>query len=89
MFATVKNFLKRLRPEDPRRIHEFREKLMPLCWDTKSVVTSLSAVFYAVEILQKLKFNITTGDAERVPGCRAQRAWQPGCSAQLVYCFLY
>jgi hypothetical protein len=71
MFASLKNFLKRLRPEDPRRIHEFREKLMPLCWDSQSVVKSLSAVFYAVD-------DLAEAEVQYYYRRRGTRAWVSG-----------
>ncbi len=44
-------WLKRLRPEDPRRMHCFREQLQNLNWERSNVAESLGKLFNAVDDL--------------------------------------
>jgi hypothetical protein len=85
--ATVKDYLKRMRPEDPRRIHAFRAKLAPLIWDAQSTVPSLSEVFYAVDDLAEaevLYYYRRRGTRAWVSGITRMAAWVLGSIGLLL-----
>ena len=41
--------IQRLRPEDPARLHTFREATQELLWDEENAINSLSQLFCAVD----------------------------------------
>ncbi len=51
MIASLSAWVRKLRPEDPRRIRKFRDRMAGVSWDKASLVESLSQLFEAVDDL--------------------------------------
>jgi hypothetical protein len=77
----------RLRPEDPRRIASFREQLKTLAWDSTHLVTSLSALFAAVDDLaqQEVRYYYRRrGTRACISGVTRTLAWMLGTAGLLL-----
>src|SRR5688572_9739602 len=55
---STQGIVARYRPEDPRRIREFRGRLVSLKWDPANVLASLNELFVAVTVVASpVRFN--------------------------------
>lgn len=84
---SIKKFLQRLRPEDPRRINAFRDKLDALKWDKQNVVESLSGLFAAVDNLAEAEVNYyyrRRGTRALISGLSRFTAWLLGSIGLLL-----
>lgn len=71
MLQKVLTFLQWFRPEDPRRIQAFRKKLEGLNWDSQALISSLSALFAAVD-------DLAEAEVKYYYRRRGTRAWVSG-----------
>lgn len=84
---SIKKLLQRLRPEDPRRINAFRDKLEALKWDKQNVVVSLSGLFAAVDNLAEAEVNYyyrRRGTRALISGLSRFTAWLLGSIGLLL-----
>jgi len=84
---SIKKFLQHLRPEDPRRISAFRNKLEALKWDKQNVVESLSGLFAAVDNLAEAEVNYyyrRRGTRALISGLSRVTAWLLGSIGLLL-----
>ena len=76
-----------LRPEDPRRIRQFRECLAELSWDEGHVRESLTALFHAVDDLAEAEVRYyyrRRGTRAWVSGAARMAAWSLGTLGLLL-----
>jgi len=64
-------WFKRLRPEDPRRMHQFRERMQHVSWDKSALLDSLSTLFDAVD-------DLAEAEVRYYYRRRGTRAWLSG-----------
>lgn len=80
-------WLKRFRPEDPRRIQAFRAKLDGLAWDKQNSLGSLSALFAAVDDLAEAEVHYyyrRRGTRAWISGVTRIGAWSLGTVGLLL-----
>lgn len=71
MTNLFQEWIRRIRPEDPRRIRDFRLKLEGLNWSKEAVVNSLSTLFDAVD-------DLAEAEVQYYYRRRGTRAWISG-----------
>ena len=87
MSLPTQNWLKRLRPEDPRRIEAFRKMLEGLSWDHANVHSSLNTLFNAVDDLAEAEVSYyyrRRGTRAWISGVTRSGAWILGTIGLLL-----
>ena len=80
MLQGLQSFLKRIRPEDPRRIRAFRSAIENLGWDAENMLSSQSTLFNAVD-------DLAQSEVKYYYRRRGTRAWISGVSRCFAWIF--
>lgn len=81
------NLLKRLRPEDPRRLQAFKARIQTLSWEKPDVVNSMSVLFSAVDDLAEAEVQYyyrRRGTRALISGLARFAAWLLGSIGLLL-----
>ncbi len=70
--------IRRVRPEDPARLHSFREATQTLLWDEQHAIDSLSQLFYAID-------DLAEAEVKYYYRRRTTRAWISGLSRGVAW----